>query len=80
MKGTLATLGLAALLCLPCLLLLGGGALIASGALTLVLVRSPLIQGAALLALLAGAAVGWRHLAHRRACETDRDQPRGRTT
>ncbi|MGH2500480.1 MAG: hypothetical protein ACRDF0_10395 [Candidatus Limnocylindria bacterium] len=71
MKDTLATLGLAALVCLPCLVVLAGGALVASGALALAVVRDPVIQVAALLVLALGVTLGWRYLAARRACETD---------
>jgi membrane protein implicated in regulation of membrane protease activity len=71
MKSTLAALGLAGLICIPCLLALGGGALVASGAVTLALAGNPVVQGVALLALVLGVAAGWRYVARRRACETD---------
>lgn len=72
MRSALGTLGLAALVCAPCLLVLGGGALVASGALTLAVVRDPAVQALALLALVGGAVFGWRYVARRRSCEADR--------
>jgi membrane protein implicated in regulation of membrane protease activity len=68
-KSIFTALGLAGLICAPCLLALGGGALVAASAVALALAGNPAIQVAALLALVAGAATGWRYLAPRRACE-----------
>ena len=70
MKQTLAPLGLAALVCLPCLLVVGAAGVAASGALV-AFVHEPLVKGAALLVLLVAAALTWRWW-RQRTCEIDR--------
>lgn len=77
MKSTLAGLGLGALVCLPCLLVLGGGGLALSGALTAALSRDPVVMAAGLSVALVGVTLGWRWLARRRACAADCALPAG---
>ncbi len=67
MKGTLAGLGLGALVCLPCLLVLGGGSLVLSGALTAALFHNPVVMAAGLSVALVGIVMSWQWLARRRA-------------
>ena len=72
MKGTLSTLGLGALLCLPCLAV-GAGALGigAGGATIIALAQRPEVQAAGVLLVIAAIVLGRRHLLLRqRSCST----------
>ena len=59
MKQTLAALGIGALVCLPCLLVVGAAGVAASGAL-LAFVHAPAVQGAGLVILIVVTALVWR--------------------
>jgi hypothetical protein len=70
-KQTLATLGLGALLCLPCLAVIAGVSVAASGAAVLTLASSPLAQALAVLLVIAALVATWRYVAYRRACAVE---------
>lgn len=72
MKGTLSTLGLGALLCLPCLAVgIGALGIAAGGAAVVALVQRPEIQAAGVLLVIAAIVLGRRHfLLRERSCST----------
>jgi membrane protein implicated in regulation of membrane protease activity len=78
MKSTLGAIGLGALLCVPCLLVIVGGAGVVSGGVLVAFIDNALVQGLGVLIVLVSAAVGARYLLRRdqgcQQCELDQAQ------
>ncbi len=70
MKSLLGTVGLGALVCIPCLLVIAGVSLAAFGGGLAAFATNPATQAAGLLLLLAGLALGAWYVRRRRACPT----------
>ncbi len=70
MKELFGTIGLGALVCLPCLAVIAGVSLAAFGGGLVALATNPATQAVGLLLLLAALAVGAWYARRRRACPT----------
>ena len=75
----LAALGFGALLCLPCLAVISGVSLAASGGALVTLASNPVAQATGVLIAIAGLATARRYARRRRTCpqcETEHSQGR----